>query len=182
MTDFDGTIGLPLPDTELAIFDDEGRRLGAGEVGEIAVRGPQVMAGYWRRPDETAIVLRGDGFFLTGDIGLMEADGRFRIVDRKKDMVLVSGFNVYPTEVEEVVSQLPGVLECGVTGVPDPKSGEAVKLVVVRRDPALTEAAVRDWCHDRLTAYKRPRIVEFRDSLPKTNVGKVLRRSLREAA
>ncbi len=180
MTDFDGTIGLPLPDTELAIFDDEGRRLGAGQIGEIAVRGPQVMAGYWRRPDETAIVLRGDGFFLTGDIGVMESDGRFRIVDRKKDMVLVSGFNVYPTEVEEVVSQLPGVLECAVTGVPDARSGEAVKLVVVRRDPALTEEAVRDWCHDRLTAYKRPRIVEFRDSLPKTNVGKVLRRALRE--
>ncbi len=179
MDHFDGTIGLPLPGTEVAILDDAGNPVAQGQPGEIAVRGPQVMAGYWRRPDETALVLRADGWFLTGDIGIMEADGRFRIVDRKKDMILVSGFNVYPNEVEDVVAQMPGVAECGVTGVPDAHSGEAVKLVIVRRDPALQAEAVRAWCHERLTPYKRPRHIEFRDSLPKTTVGKVLRRALR---
>ena len=152
-----------------------------GQPGEIAIHGPQVMAGYWQRPDETAKVMTADGWFKTGDIGVMDERGFFKIVDRKKDMVLVSGFNVYPNEVEDVVAQLPGVLECAVVGVPDEKSGEAVKLVIVKKDPALTEAQVRDYCKAHLTGYKQPKVVEFRAELPKTPVGKILRRELRDA-
>jgi long-chain acyl-CoA synthetase len=177
---FTGAIGLPLPNTELRLLDDDGRDVPFGQPGEIAVRGPQLMAGYWRRPEETAAVTTADGFFRTGDIGVMDERGFFRIVDRKKDMVLVSGFNVYPNEVEDVVTQLPGVRECAAIGVPDEHSGEAVKVVIVKRDPALTEADVRRWCHDNLTGYKRPKWIEFKDELPKTPVGKVLRRLLRQ--
>ncbi len=177
---YTGTIGVPIPSTEMKIVDDEGCELPPGQPGEIAIRGPQVMAGYWQRPDETARVMTADGFFKSGDIGVMDEQGFFRIVDRKKDMILVSGFNVYPNEVEEVVSSLHGVLECAVIGVPDERTGEAVKLVVVKSDPALTEATVRDHCKQNLTNYKHPRWVEFRSELPKTPVGKVLRRELRD--
>ena len=152
-----------------------------GETGEIAIRGPQVMKGYWQRPDDTAQVMTSDGFFRSGDIGFMDASGYVTIVDRKKDMVLVSGFNVYPNEVEGVVALHPGVLECAVIGVPDPNSGEAVKLFVVRRDPELSTEELIAYCQDQLTAYKRPKFIEFRDELPKTNVGKILRRELRES-
>jgi len=176
---YTGTIGLPIPSTELAILDDEGHRLPPGTRGEIGVRGPQVMAGYWQRPDETAKVMTADGFLRTGDIGIMDENGYTKIVDRKKDMILVSGFNVYPNEVEDVVATHPGVLECAVIGVPDERSGEAVKLFVVPRDPALTVEALVDYCHDNLTGYKRPREIEFRTELPKTPVGKILRRQLR---
>ncbi|BAP87491.1 long-chain-fatty-acid--CoA ligase [Burkholderiales bacterium GJ-E10] len=178
---YNGSIGLPLPSTEIAILDDAGGRLPIGAVGEIAARGPQVMAGYWNRPDETAKVLMADGFLRTGDIGTMDAQGYTRIVDRKKDMILVSGFNVYPSEVEEVAAGHPGVLECAAVGVPDGHSGEAVKLFVVRRDPALTEGALQAFCRDRLAGYKRPKAIEFRTELPKSNVGKILRRALRDA-
>jgi len=177
--EFTGTIGLPIPSTEIAIRDDDGRDLPPGTPGEICIRGPQVMAGYWQRPDETAQVMTADGYFKSGDIGVMDERGYVRIVDRKKDMILVSGFNVYPNEIEQVVGLLPGVLECAAVGVPDDKSGEAVKLYVVRRDPTLSEADVARYCRDNFTAYKRPKIIEFRDSLPKTNVGKILRRELR---
>ncbi len=180
--EYTGTIGLPVPSTELSIRDDDGNELPLGQPGEICIRGPQVMAGYWKRPDETAKVMTADGFFRSGDIGVMNESGETKIVDRKKDMILVSGFNVYPAEVEEVISQHPGVLECVAVGVPDAKSGEAVKVVVVRRDPALSEQDVRDWCKDRLTGYKRPHQVEFRTDLPKSNVGKVLRRVVRDEA
>jgi len=176
---YNGTIGLPLPSTELAILDDSGARLPVGTPGEIAVRGPQVMAGYWQRPDETAKVMTADGFLRTGDVGVMDERGYTRIVDRKKDMILVSGFNVYPNEVEDVVSGHPGVLECAVIGIPDEHSGEAVKLFVVRRDPSLTAESLAAYCHENLTGYKRPKVIEFRDDLPKTNVGKILRRELR---
>ena len=179
---FTGSIGLPLPSTELAIRDDLGRDLGPGEVGEICIRGPQVMAGYWQRPDETLRVMTEDGFFRTGDMGCMSQDGYTRIVDRKKDMILVSGFNVYPNEIEEVAAMLPGVLESAAIGVPDEHSGEAVKLFVVRKDPALTEEAVRAHCAANLTNYKRPRHIEFRTELPKSPVGKILRKELRGAA
>ena len=151
-----------------------------GQAGEIAIQGPQVMAGYWQRPDETARVMSPDGWFRSGDIGVMDARGYFRIVDRKKDMILVSGFNVYPNEVEDVVAQLPGVLECAVIGIPDEKSGEAVKLVVVRSDPNLSETDLREHCKRNLTGYKQPKHIEFRTELPKTPVGKVLRRQLRD--
>ncbi len=181
-TAFSGTIGLPMPSTELVLLDDDGHEVAAGQPGEIAIRGPQVMAGYWQRPDETAKVMTADGFFRTGDVGLMDERGHFRIVDRKKDMILVSGFNVYPNEIEDVLSQLPGVLECAAVGIPDDKTGEAVKVVIVKRDAGLTEAAVRAFCEANLTGYKRPRLVEFRTDLPKTTVGKILRRALREAA
>jgi len=176
---YSGTIGIPLPSTEAAILDDDGKPVPHGEQGEIALRGPQVMAGYWNMPEETARVLTPDGFFKTGDIGIMDERGYIRIVDRKKDMILVSGFNVYPNDVEAVVSQHPGVLECAAIGVPDEHSGEVVKVVVVKRDPALTEQDIKDFCRDRLTGYKRPRHVEFREELPKSNVGKILRRELR---
>jgi long-chain acyl-CoA synthetase len=174
-----GVIGFPLPSTDMAILDDQGREVAVGEAGEIAIRGPQVMAGYWQRPDETAKVMTADGFFRSGDVGVMDEDGCFRIVDRKKDMILVSGFNVYPAEIEDYLTQHPGVLECAAIGVDDAGSGEAVKVFVVRKDPALTEADVRDWCVKGLTNYKRPRQVEFIPTLPKTPVGKVLRRELR---
>jgi long-chain acyl-CoA synthetase len=177
---FNGSIGLPLPSTDMKIIDDEGNELPIGQPGEIVIRGPQVMAGYWQRPDETARVMTADGFFKSGDIGVMDEQGFFRIVDRKKDMILVSGFNVYPNEVEEVVAGLAGVMECAAIGIPDERSGEAVKLVVVKKDPALTEAQVLEHCRHNLTGYKVPRVVEFRAELPKTPVGKVLRRELRD--
>ncbi len=176
---FTGTIGLPLPSTELSIRDDDGEPVPLGEVGEICIRGPQVMAGYWQRADETAKVMTPDGFFKTGDMGFMDPQGYTKIVDRKKDMILVSGFNVYPNELEEVAAQHPGVLEVAAIGVPDEKSGEVPKLFVVKKDPALTEADLLAFCRERLTGYKRPRHVEFRTELPKTNVGKILRRQLR---
>jgi long-chain acyl-CoA synthetase len=180
ITEFSGTIGMPIPSTEISILDDDGKPVPLGERGEIAVRGPQVMAGYWNRPDETAKVMTPDGFFKTGDIGIMDERGYVKIVDRKKDMILVSGFNVYPNEVEEVVMGHPGVLEVACVGVPDENSGEAVKLYVVRKDSALSKEDLLAWCREGLTGYKRPRHVEFRDSLPKTNVGKILRRELRD--
>ncbi len=180
-TEFTGTIGLPISSTEIAILDDEGRHLSVGEIGEIAIRGPQVMKGYWNRPQDTAQVMTSDGFFRSGDIGFMNAAGYVTIVDRKKDMVLVSGFNVYPTEIEAVVAMHPGVMECAVVGVPDPGTGEAVKLFVVRRDPELTAEDLMTYCQEELTAYKRPKLIEFRDELPKTNVGKILRRELRDS-
>ncbi len=179
-TEFTGSIGLPVPSTEVAILDDAGQPVAQGEPGEISVRGPQVMAGYWGRPDETAKVMTADGFFRTGDVGVMNAQGMIKIVDRKKDMILVSGFNVYPNEVEQVVNLHPGVLECAAVGVPDAKSGEAVKLFVVKKDAALTEEELVRYCKEQLTGYKCPRYIEFRDDLPKTNVGKILRRELRD--
>ncbi len=179
-TEFNGSIGYPLPSTEVAILDDDGNHLEIGAVGEIAIRGPQVMAGYWQRADETAKVMTADNFFRTGDIGVMDASGQVKIVDRKKDMILVSGFNVYPNEVEQVVNLHPGVLECAAVGVADEKSGEAVKLFVVRKDSTLTEAQLKAYCHEQLTGYKCPKYVEFRNDLPKTNVGKILRRELRD--
>src|SRR6476661_858696 len=179
-TSYTGSIGVPLPSTFMKLVDDNGNDVPAGQRGEIAIKGPQVMAGYWQRPDETAKVMTRDGYFKSGDIGTMDERGFFKIVDRKKDMVLVAGFNVYPNEVEDVVAQMPGVLECGVVGVADEKTGEAVKLVIVKRDPALTEQQVRDFCHANLTGYKRPRVIEFRTDLPKTPVGKILRRELRD--
>ncbi|AQV95702.1 long-chain-fatty-acid--CoA ligase [Cupriavidus necator] len=178
---FSGTIGMPLPSTEVVIRDDDGKDVPLGQPGEICIRGPQVMAGYWNRPDETAKVMTPDGFFKTGDIGVMDERGYTKIVDRKKDMILVSGFNVYPNEVEGVVAECPGVLEVAAVGVPDTHSGEVVKLFVVRKDPALTEADVIAFCKERLTGYKRPKYVEFRTELPKTNVGKILRRELRDS-
>jgi long-chain acyl-CoA synthetase len=179
--EFTATIGLPIPSTEIAILDDDARPVPLGQPGEIAIRGPQVMVGYWQRPEETKQVMTADGFFKSGDIGFMDEKGYVTIVDRKKDMVLVSGFNVYPNEVEGVVAMHPGVLECAVVGVPDANTGEAVKLFVVRRDPELSKEALMAYCHDELTAYKRPKIIEFRDQLPKTNVGKILRRELRDS-
>ena len=179
-TEFTGTIGLPVPSTEVSIRDDDGNEVPMGSPGEICARGPQVMAGYWQRPEETAQVMTKDGFFRTGDIGVMDEKGRFKIVDRKKDMVLVSGFNVYPNEVEDVIAMHPGVLECAVIGVPDAASGEAVKAFVVRRDPALTDTELSKFLAEQLTNYKRPKIIEFRDELPKTPVGKILRRALRD--
>jgi long-chain acyl-CoA synthetase len=177
---FTGTIGLPVPSTEVAIVDDDGRELPLGSIGEIAIRGPQVMSGYWNRPDETAKVMTADGYFRSGDIGIMDADGYVKIVDRKKDMILVSGFNVYPNELEEVIMAHPGVLECAVVGVPDEHSGEAVKVFVVRKDAALNAEQLMDYCKQEFTGYKKPKYIEFRDELPKTNVGKILRRALRE--
>ena len=179
LREFNGSIGLPVPSTEISIRDDAGRPVPTGERGEICIRGPQVMAGYWQRPDETALVMDADGFFKSGDIGIMDASGYVRIVDRKKDMILVSGFNVYPTEIEQVVNLHPGVLECAAIGVPDARSGEAVKLYVVRDDPTLDESDLQRHCALQLTAYKCPKYIEFRDELPKSNVGKILRRELR---
>ncbi|WP_459616981.1 AMP-binding protein [Bordetella sp. 2513F-2] len=178
-TAYSGSIGLPVPSTDLAILDDAGRALPQGERGEIGIRGPQVMLGYWNRPDETRAAMTADGFFRTGDIGIMDERGYTRIVDRKKDMIAVSGFKVYPNEVEAVLAAHPGVLECAVVGVPDAHSGEAVQAYVVRKDGGLTEADLLQWCHDRLAGYKRPRTVVFREELPKTSVGKILRRALR---
>jgi len=180
--EYNGTIGLPFPSTEIDILDDAGQPVPLGQPGEIAIRGPQVMAGYWNRPDETAKVMTPDGFFKSGDVGIMDERGYIRIVDRKKDMILVSGFNVYPNEIEQVIATHPGVLECAAVGVPDEKSGEAVKVFVVRKDPTLTREQVLDFCKEHLTGYKKPKYVEFRDELPKSNVGKILRRELRDAA
>jgi long-chain acyl-CoA synthetase len=178
--EYSGTIGLPVPSTWLKLLDDDGNEVPMGQSGEIAIKGPQVMAGYWQRPDETAKVMTADGYFKTGDVGVMDERGYFRIVDRKKDMVLVSGFNVYPTELEDVVTQMEGILECACVGVPDAKTGEAVKLVIVKKDPNVTEAQVRVYCKENLTGYKQPKVVEFRTELPKTPVGKILRRELRD--
>jgi len=178
--DYNGSIGLPIPSTEVSIQDEDGKTLPIGEVGELCVRGPQVMKGYWQRADETANVLAPDGWLRTGDIARIDEKGYVYIVDRKKDMILVSGFNVYPNEIEDVVAQCTGVLEVAAVGVADEKSGEAVKIVIVRKDPALTVEDIRAHCRDNLTGYKQPKYIEFRDSLPKTNVGKILRRELRD--
>ncbi|HXH44410.1 MAG TPA: long-chain fatty acid--CoA ligase [Bradyrhizobium sp.] len=179
-TEFTGTIGIPVPSTYISIRDDDGNEVPLGQAGEICAKGPQVMSGYWNRPDETAKVMTADGYFRTGDIGIMDEKGYTKIVDRKKDMILVSGFNVYPNEVEEVIAGHPGVLECAVIGIPDSKSGEAVKAFVVKKDPNLTAEAVIAFCHEQLTGYKVPKHIEFRTDLPKTNVGKILRRQLRD--
>ena len=180
ISDFTGTIGLPLPSTEIRILDEAGKEVPFGTAGEIGVRGPQVMAGYWQRDDETAKVMTADGFFKTGDIGIMDEQGYTRIVDRKKDMILVSGFNVYPNEIEGVVAAHPGVLEVACVGVPDKNSGEAVKLYIVKKDAALTSEELMAYCKEQFTGYKRPKYIEFRETLPKTNVGKILRRELRD--
>ena len=179
---FTGTIGLPLPNVEIKILDEQGRELPLGEAGEIAIKGPQVMRDYWQQPAETAKVMTADGFFKSGDIGEMDARGYVRIVDRKKDMIVVSGFKVFPNEIEDVVASHPAVLECAAVGVPDEKSGEAVMLFVVRRDKNLTKEALAAYCAREFTGYKRPKYIEFRDELPKTNVGKILRRELRDGA
>lgn len=182
MKEYNGAIGLPVPSTEISIRDDDGREVAQGEAGEICIRGPQVMAGYWNQPEATAAAMTADGFFKSGDLGIMDDKGYVRLVDRKKDMLKVSGFNVYPNEIEAVVAAHPGVLECAAIGVPDEHSGEAVKLFVVKKDPALTEEVLRKYCHDNFTGYKRPKLIEFRAELPKTNVGKILRRALRDEA
>ena len=179
VTEYSGSIGVPMPSTYLKLLDDDGNEVTTGESGEIAIKGPQVIAGYWQRPDETAKVMTPDGYFKTGDIGVMDKRGFFKIVDRKKDMILVSGFNVFPTELEDVVSQMAGIMECACVGMPDDKTGEAVKLVIVRKDPNVTEQQVRAYCKENLTGYKQPKVVEFRTDLPKTPVGKILRRELR---
>ncbi|WP_028138696.1 long-chain fatty acid--CoA ligase [Bradyrhizobium japonicum] len=179
-TEFTGSIGIPVPSTYISIRDDDGKEVPLGQAGEICAKGPQVMSGYWNRPEETAKVMTADGYFRTGDIGIMDEKGYTKIVDRKKDMILVSGFNVYPNEVEEVIAGHPGVLECAVIGIPDSKSGEAVKAFVVKKDPNLTAEAVIKFCQEQLTGYKVPKQIEFRTDLPKTNVGKILRRQLRD--
>ncbi|AND86990.1 long-chain acyl-CoA synthetase [Bradyrhizobium diazoefficiens] len=178
--DFSGSIGIPVPSTYISIRDDDGNEVPLGQAGEICAKGPQVMSGYWNRPEETAKVMTADGYFRTGDIGVMDEKGYTKIVDRKKDMILVSGFNVYPNEIEEVIASHPGVLECAVIGIPDSKSGEAVKAFVVKKDQNLTAEAVIKFCHEQLTGYKVPKHIEFRTDLPKTNVGKILRRQLRD--
>jgi len=180
-TAYSGKIGVPMPSTLVSIRDDDNVEVPLGQAGEICVKGPQVMSGYWNRPDETEKVMTPDGYFKSGDIGVMDSDGYVKVVDRKKDMILVSGFNVYPNEIEDVVAKIPGVFEVAAVGVPDGQSGEAVKLFIVKRDPALTEADVLSFCKEQLTGYKRPRHIEFRTELPKTNVGKILRRELRDA-
>jgi long-chain acyl-CoA synthetase len=182
LAEYNGSIGLPMSSTEIVLRDDAGKEVALGQPGEICIRGPQVMKGYWNRPDETAKVLGADGFFASGDVGVMDEKGFVRIVDRKKDMILVSGFNVYPNEIEQVVVMHPGVLECAAIGVPDANAGEVPKLFVVKKDPALTEADIRKHCEANLTGYKRPKFIEFRKELPKTNVGKILRRALRDEA
>ncbi|HEY9209674.1 MAG TPA: AMP-binding protein, partial [Acidovorax sp.] len=178
---FSGTIGLPLPGIDIAIKDDAGNNLPLGESGEICVRGPNVMTGYYNQPAENALAFTADGFMRTGDIGIMDAQGYTRIIDRKKDMILVSGFNVFPNELEQVISLCPGVVECAAIGIPDAMQGESIKIFVIRNDPALTEDEVANFCHANLTGYKRPKYIEFRDELPKSNVGKILRRELRTA-
>ena len=180
LKEYNGSIGLPIPSTDVAIWSEENQPLPLGEVGELMVRGPQVMQGYWQRPDETAKVLTADGWLHTGDIARMDPNGYVYIVDRKKDMILVSGFNVYPNEVEDIVMQHPGVSEVAAVGVPDEHSGEVVKIFVVRKNPALTEEELKEFCRENLTGYKRPKFIEFRSDLPKTNVGKILRRELRD--
>ena len=178
---FTGDIGLPMPGVHVRMLDDAGNDVPIGQPGEIAIHGPQVMAGYWRRPEDTAAAFTPDGYFLSGDIGVMDTQGRIRIIDRKKDMVVVSGFKVYPAEIEAVLARHPGVLESTAVGMPDAATGEAVKLVVVKKDPALTEAELLAYCAEQLTAYKCPRSVEFMDALPRSALGKVLRRELRTA-
>ena len=180
-TTFSGTIGLPLPGIEIAIKDDDGTSLAVGESGEICIKGPQVMIGYYQQPEENAKAFTADGFMRTGDIGIMDAQGYTKIVDRKKDMIIVSGFNVFPNELENVISLCPGVVECAAIGIADEKQGEAIKVFVVKNDPTLTEESLNDYCRENLTGYKRPKYIEFRDDLPKTNVGKILRRELRAA-
>ena len=180
-TEFSGSIGLPLPGIDIAIKDDAGNSLALGESGEICIRGPNVMTGYYNQPAENALAFTADGFMRTGDIGIMDAQGYTRIIDRKKDMILVSGFNVFPNELEQVISLCPGVVECAAIGVPDEKQGEAIKVFIIKNDPALTEDEVANFCHANLTGYKRPKYIEFRDELPKSNVGKILRRELRTA-
>ena len=180
LEEFNGCIGVPIPSTECAILNDDGEPMPQGETGELGVRGPQVMKGYWQRPEETAKVITEEGWLRTGDVAMMTDDGFFKIVDRKKDMILVSGFNVFPNEIEDVVAHHPKVQEVAVVGVPDSKSTEAVKMFVVAKDPSLTEEELRAFCKEELTGYKRPRHIEFRDELPKSNVGKILRRELRE--
>lgn len=182
LKEYNGFIGLPIPSTDLEIKDDAGATLPIGEVGELCIKGPQVMKGYWNRPDETEKVMTADGFFRTGDLGFMTADGFVKIVDRKKDMILVSGFNVYPNELEDVICQNSKVLECAAVGVPDEKSGEVVKIYIVKKDESLTEAELKEFCRANLTSYKLPKYIEFRTELPKTNVGKILRKDLRAEA
>jgi long-chain acyl-CoA synthetase len=179
LKEFNGTVGLPIPNTIVSIKDDDAKDLAMGQIGEICIKGPQVMKGYWQRPDETAKVMTADGYLRTGDIGFMDEKGYVKIVDRKKDMILVSGFNVYPNEVEEVVSMHPKIFEVAAVGVPDEKSGEVVKIFVVKKDQSLTEEEIKKFCKENLTGYKLPKYVEFRTELPKTNVGKILRRELR---
>jgi long-chain acyl-CoA synthetase len=180
MPEYNGCIGLPISSTEVAIRDDDGKAVAMGEPGELCIRGPQVMKGYWNRPDETAKVIMDDGFLRTGDVAIMDSNGYFKIVDRKKDMILVSGFNVYPNEIEDVLAMHPGVLESAAVGVPDDKTGEAIKIFVVKKDPNLTETSIVEHCRTHLTGYKVPRQIAFRTELPKTNVGKILRRQLRD--
>jgi long-chain acyl-CoA synthetase len=182
LPEYNGAIGLPVPSTDVCVKDDSGTMLPIGEVGELCVKGPQVMRGYWQRPEETAKVMDTEGWLHTGDMARIDERGFCFIVDRKKDMILVSGFNVYPNEVEDVIAMMPGVLEVAAIGVPDEKSGETVKIFIVRKDPALTEDQVRAFAKENLTGYKLPRYIEFRKELPKTNVGKILRRELRESA
>jgi long-chain acyl-CoA synthetase len=183
LPEYNGAIGVPIPSTDCVLKDEEGRIVtGLDAVGELCVKGPQVMAGYWQRQEETDKVIDDEGWLHTGDMARMDAQGFFFIVDRKKDMILVSGFNVYPNEIEDVIAMMPGVLEVAAVGVPDERSGEAVKVVVVRRDPGLTAEQVKAFCRENLTGYKQPRVVEFRTELPKSNVGKILRRELREVA
>lgn len=179
---FTGTIGLPLPSIEIAIKDDDGNSLGIGESGEICIKGPQVMTGYYLQPGENEKAFTSDSFMRTGDIGIMDEHGYTRIIDRKKDMIIVSGFNVYPNELENVISLCPGVVECAAIGIADQSQGEAIKVFVVKNDPTLTEDDVSAYCKQHLTGYKRPKYIEFRDDLPKTNVGKILRRELRTPA
>jgi acyl-CoA synthetase (AMP-forming)/AMP-acid ligase II len=181
-TEFTGTIGLPLPSIEIAIKDDEGHSLPLGTPGEICIKGLQVMTGYYQQPAENEKAFTSDGFMRTGDIGIMDERGYTKIVDRKKDMILVSGFNVFPNELENVISLCPGVVECAAIGIADDKQGEAIKVFVVKNDPTLTEEQISDYCKQHLTGYKRPKYIEFRDDLPKTNVGKILRRELRAAS
>src|SRR5690606_36554981 len=180
LAEYNGSIGLPIPSTDACIKDEEGAMLPVDAIGELCIKGPQVMKGYWHRPQETADVMDADGWLHTGDIAKMDANGFFYIVDRKKDMILVSGFNVYPNEVEDVVAMMPGVLEVAAIGVPDEHSGEVVKLVVVKKDPTLTAEQITAFARENLTGYKRAKFIEFRDELPKTNVGKILRRELRD--
>ena len=177
--EFSGNIGLPLPSIDIAIKDDDGNSLAVGESGEICIRGPNVMRGYYNQPEENSKAFTADGFMRTGDVGIMDPQGYTRIVDRKKDMILVSGFNVFPNELENVISLCPGVVECAASGIPDEKQGEAIKVFVVKNDPMLSEEDVQKFCQENLTGYKRPKYIEFRDTLPKTNVGKILRRELR---
>jgi acyl-CoA synthetase (AMP-forming)/AMP-acid ligase II len=178
-TSFSGNIGLPLPSIEISIKDDAGNNLSIGQSGEICIKGPNVMTGYYNQPEETAKAFTADGFMRTGDIGIMDEQGFTQIVDRKKDMILVSGFNVFPNELENVISLCPGVVECAAIGIPDEKQGESIKVFIVRSDVTLTEEDIAGYCRDHLTGYKQPKYIEFRDELPKTNVGKVLRRELR---